>query len=82
MEPDSGSPGAQAGPPATGDARVDEALVSLGDLAALPVHEHPAIFEQVHTGLREALGSLDSGPDAPGTAVTRGTPATPGGTGR
>ncbi len=47
----------------TGEPRVDAALAGLGRLALLPVGEHPAVFEQVHRGLREVLGELDgSGP--------------------
>ncbi|MGE5132485.1 MAG: hypothetical protein ACM32E_06175 [Gemmatimonadota bacterium] len=64
-------PGAGRGPaqdaaavaqPSTGDPRVDEALSRLDELGGLPVSEHPAVFEQVHRRLAEALGEL--GPDA------------------
>jgi len=51
-----------AGPrarPSTGDARVDDAVARLDDLAALPVAEHVAVFEYVHERLTEALGDLD-----------------------
>ncbi|HTP14311.1 MAG TPA: hypothetical protein VMK13_00565 [Streptosporangiaceae bacterium] len=48
--------------PATGEPRVDRALSSLGELASLPVAEHPARFERVHRELREVLGDLDAGP--------------------
>ena len=41
------------------DARVDEAVARLDDLAALPVAEHVAVFEYVHERLTEALGDLD-----------------------
>jgi hypothetical protein len=75
-----GSPGSASAAdarPGTGDARVDEAVARLGDLAALPVAEHPAVFEYVHERLTEALGDLDvrdpagpgghaPGPGAPG----------------
>jgi hypothetical protein len=77
-----GAPGAPAGPPrpaparpSTGDARVDEAVARLDDLAGRPVAEHPAVFEYVHERLTEALGDLDvrdqagqegQRPDAPG----------------
>jgi hypothetical protein len=74
-----GSPGSAGTPaqarPSTGDARVDEAVARLDDLAGLPVAEHPAVFEYVHGRLTEALGDLDvrdqagsggQGPDAPG----------------
>jgi hypothetical protein len=62
---------APGGPPApaqarsaTGDARVDEALARLDDLAELPVAGHPAVFEYVHERLTEALGDLDVGDPA------------------
>lgn len=54
---------AQQQPPATGEARVDAALARLDELPALPVTEHPAVFEHVHRRLREVLGELDTGPD-------------------
>jgi hypothetical protein len=44
----------------TGDARVDEVLETLGELAERPVAEHAAIFEQAHERLRAALDP-DSG---------------------
>ena len=46
--------------PATGDPRVDAALARLGELAARPVTEHRAIFEDVHRRLRDVLGELDT----------------------
>jgi hypothetical protein len=76
--PERAAPG-EAG---TGDVRVDEALARLGDLDGLPVDEHPAVFEHVHTDLTAALGTLDSGPEDPSaTSGARGTsvgPITPG----
>ena len=45
--------------PSTGDARVDDAVARLDDLAALPVADHVAVFEYVHERLTEALGDLD-----------------------
>ena len=45
--------------PSTGDARVDDAVARLDDLAALPVAAHVAVFEYVHERLTEALGDLD-----------------------
>jgi hypothetical protein len=60
------APPDQAGPPGavtTGDTRVDEALRKLDELPDLPLHEHPAVFEQVHAALAGALGRLDSGPE-------------------
>jgi hypothetical protein len=55
--------------PATGDARVDEAVSRLAELEGLPVAEHPAVFEYVHERLAETLGDLDppgQHPDPPG----------------
>lgn len=60
---------------ATGDPRVDEALSRLDDLAGLPVAEHPAVFEQVHQRLAEALGDLG----AAGPGEDPGDPGDPGG---
>jgi hypothetical protein len=45
--------------PSTGEARVDDAVARLDDLAGLPVAEHLAVFEYVHERLTEALGDLD-----------------------
>ena len=50
----------------TGDARVDDALRELDDLAGLEVSEHPAVFERVHGQLVEVLSELRTGPDDPG----------------
>jgi hypothetical protein len=52
-------PGAVEG---TGDARVDEAIAPLGQLADVPLEDHPAIFERIHDRLREVLGALNPGP--------------------
>lgn len=61
--------------PATGDARVDDAVARLDDLAALPLAEHLAVFEYVHERLTEALGDLDV--HAPARAGDK--PGAPGG---
>lgn len=53
-----------AGAPATGVAAVDATLRSLDALAALPVQEHPAVFDQIHSGLAEALGDPQAQPGA------------------
>jgi hypothetical protein len=45
--------------PSTGNARVDDVVARLDDLAGLPVAEHLAVFEYVHERLTEALGDLD-----------------------
>lgn len=52
-------PGGQ--PPATGDPRVDAALARLGELAGLPVTEHPQVFNDVHKRLEDVLDELDAG---------------------
>lgn len=41
--------------PVTGDVRVDAALGRLGEFDDLPVEEHPAVFEDVHGRLQDAL---------------------------
>jgi hypothetical protein len=46
--------------PATGEPRVDAALARLDELAARPVTEHRAVFEDVHRRLRDVLGELDT----------------------
>lgn len=58
--------GAELGTPAvvTGEPRVDETLHRLDELAELPVTEHPAVFERVHSQLVEVLGELRTGTDA------------------
>jgi hypothetical protein len=61
--------------PSTGDARVDDAVARLDDLAALPVAEHVAVFEYVHERLTEALGDLD----VPGPARSGNASPGPGG---
>lgn len=61
--------------PSTGDARVDDAVARLDDLAALPVAEHVAVFEYVHERLTEALGDLD----VPTPARSRDASPGPGG---
>jgi len=60
--PDSPRPGGEPEPAGTGDARVDDAVSRLAELAELPVREHPAVFEYVHERLSEVLGDLDSHP--------------------
>jgi hypothetical protein len=77
LPPGETAPGAAGPAPATGDARVDDAVMRLDDLAGLALAEHPAVFEYVHERLTEALGDLDVhtpvhagdqlfGPDGPG----------------
>jgi hypothetical protein len=40
---------------ATGDPRVDAALAPLDTLEDAPVHEHPAVVEDVHRALQDIL---------------------------
>jgi hypothetical protein len=46
---------------ATGDSRVDAAIAHLGNLAELPVSDHPPVFERIHGELVEVLGELHTG---------------------
>jgi hypothetical protein len=62
--PDTGGVAATGGVAHTGDARVDEAVARLGELADAPLDEHPVILGQIHDRLREVLGELGS-PGAP-----------------
>ena len=45
---------------------IDDALVGVRDLDALPVAEHVGRFEAVHSALTEALGRAESHPDPHG----------------
>jgi hypothetical protein len=63
--------------PATGDARVDDAVARLDDLGRLPLAEHLAVFEYVHERLTEALGDLDV--HAPAHSGGQPGPGAPGG---
>ena len=49
---------ALAGPPSTGDARVDAAVAGLSRLPGTPAEDHVAILEEVHGRLRDILGEL------------------------
>jgi hypothetical protein len=50
--------------PATGDARVDDAVAGLSRLRGRPAEEHVAVLEEVHGRLRDILDDLGpSGPD-------------------
>ena len=51
--------------PATGDARVDDAIGGLSRLPGRPAEEHVAVLEEVHGRLRDILGELDESPDPP-----------------
>ncbi|HJX99320.1 MAG TPA: hypothetical protein VJ351_00770 [Streptosporangiaceae bacterium] len=48
--------------PATGDARVDDAVAGLSRLAGRPAEEHVAVLEEVHGRLRDILDDLDAEP--------------------
>ena len=80
-EPAEPAPVRGAGPEeagTTGDPQVDEALHKLTDLDGLPLHEHPAVFEQIHGALAGALGTLDPGVPGSGTGPARPAPAAHG----
>jgi hypothetical protein len=70
--------------PPTGVAQVDAALRRLGDLDALPVAAHPAVVEQVHADLQEALTGapgVDDGTEHLDMPTTGSTPRTAAQTG-
>jgi hypothetical protein len=72
---DADTPRPAAGPPPTGDDRVDAALVGLNRLGGAPADEHVAVFEEVHGRLRDILGELDDGPDQPDpSSLAKGRP--------
>jgi len=57
--------------PATGDARVDDAVAGLSRLQGRPAEEHVAVLEEVHGQLRDILDDL--GPEhAPAGGSARG----------
>jgi hypothetical protein len=41
----------------SGNGRIDEAIARLDRLDELPVDAHPDIFDEIHTGLRNALAN-------------------------
>jgi hypothetical protein len=45
--------------PATGDARVDDAVAGLSRLPGRPVEEHVAVLEEAYGRLRDILDDLD-----------------------
>jgi hypothetical protein len=47
--------------PATGDARVDDAVAGLSRLRGRPAEEHVAVLEEVHGQLRDILDELAEG---------------------
>ncbi|WP_190129416.1 hypothetical protein [Streptomyces mashuensis] len=50
----------------TGHDAVDAALARLADADDLDVGGHPEVYEDVHQGLRDALGALDQRPGPQG----------------
>lgn len=50
-------------PEESGEERVDTALGGLARLDAMPVSAHVRVFEEVFTGLEEALASVDGTAD-------------------
>jgi hypothetical protein len=52
---------AMAGPPPTGDDRVDAAVAGLSRLPGLPPDEHVAVLEEAHGRLRDILGEVNEG---------------------
>jgi len=47
--------------PATGDARVDDAVAGLRRLQGRPAEDHVAVLEEVHGQLRDILDDLGPG---------------------
>ena len=68
--------------PATGDARVDDAVAGLSRLRGRPAEEHVAVLEEVHGRLRDILDDVGqeqtpaggSGPAATGGQASRVVP--------
>ncbi|CAM5581282.1 hypothetical protein SABIM44S_04639 [Streptomyces abikoensis] len=58
-----------------GDPAVDAQLVRLADADHLAVSGHLEVYEDVHRGLRDALGALDRGPGPSGPPAFPGAPA-------
>ena len=52
--------------PATGDARVDDAVAQLSQLQGRPASEHVAVLEEVHGRLRDILDELAESPGPAG----------------
>lgn len=53
--------------PATGHARIDEALGRLDGLDGLEITQHPEEFDAIHRVLRESLASAGRDGDPPDT---------------
>ena len=65
--------------PATGDARVDDAVAGLSRLRGRPAEEHVAVLEEVHGRLRDILDDL--GPEHAPAGGSAGGVAPEGGAG-
>jgi hypothetical protein len=52
-------PSQPSGGSATGDERVDEALVPLETVHELPVREQVAVFDAVHAALQDRLADVE-----------------------
>lgn len=50
-------------PVTTGNLDVDPMLARLGEVDALPTHQHLAVYEEVHAGLYATLAALDQHSD-------------------
>ena len=61
-----------AGPPPTGDAAIDEAVLGLGELAATPLADHHDRLAQVHEVLSAALDPADPAGPSPLSVVPGG----------
>lgn len=51
----------------SGNGRIDDAMARLARLDELPVDAHPDIYDEIHTGLRDALANAGRDED-PSTA--------------
>lgn len=48
---------APTGSAPTGNGRIDDAIARLARIEELPVDSHPEIYDEIHTGLRDALAN-------------------------
>lgn len=48
---------AMTGHALTGNGRIDDAIARLERIEELPVDSHPEIYDEIHTGLRDALAN-------------------------
>lgn len=52
----------------SGNSRIDDAMARLSRLDEVPVDAHPEIFDEIHTGLRDALANAGRDEDPTDTA--------------